>query len=164
MAPGGIRFSPRCRRCRRLRKSGEEKRGVKEEPPPEPERPAAGGAARSSPEVQRQSGAAAAPAPRGEPRSGISGHPGGAAGTPRLRRRPARALCGSLAPRAPATPGVAWVFCPSSTGLLFPPASPNLLRAANSIKIKHRGRFKKKSKQRRKYSLKNNEPPRKGNV
>lgn len=37
---------------------------MKEEPPPEPERPAAGGAARRAPEVQRQSGVAAAPAPR----------------------------------------------------------------------------------------------------
>lgn len=152
--------------CERV---GRKKRGVKEEPPPEPERPAAGGAARRAPEVQRQSGAAAAPAPRrsyppAESRAQESrGTREAQPGTPRLRRWPARALCGSLAPRAPTTPGVAWVFCPSSTGLLFP-ASPNLLRAANSIKIKHRGRFKKKSKQRQKYSLKNNEPPRKGNV
>lgn len=67
---------------------------------------------------------------RGQLRSASLGHPGGAPGTPRLRRWPARAPCGSLAPRAPATQGVAWVGCLSSDGLLFP-ASPNLLRAAN---------------------------------
>ncbi|MEJ1286507.1 hypothetical protein NN561_017515 [Cricetulus griseus] len=101
------------------------------------EEPLAALARSLAPEVQRQSGAAAAPLlpVSRQPRSGTSGHPGGAAGTPRLRRRPARALCGSFAPREPATQGVAWVGCLSSDRLLSP-ASPNLLRAANSIKIK----------------------------
>lgn len=136
---------PHCCRCCRLRKSGEEKRGE-------------GGAAararaagcgrsrsprsRSAETKPRGRGFSAPPLlpARGELRSGTSGNPGGAAGTSRLRCRPARALRRSLALRAPATPGVAWVGYPSSDGLLFS-ASPNLLRTANSIKIKPRERF-----------------------
>lgn len=117
---------------------------MKEEQPPEPEWPAAGGATLGAPEVQRQSRAAAASAPRRscppvensalEPRGtreAQPGLPGFSAGLPGLCA--GRLLRGRL-------PGVAWVGYRSSDGLLFP-ASPNLLRPANSIKIKPQGRF-----------------------
>lgn len=124
---------------------------MKEEPPSPPRRSGAAGRGRSgSPrsrsEETKPRGASSAPRalsfcppaesharnPRGgrEERPGL---PGFTAGLPGLRA--GRSL------------GVAWVGCPR-TGRLLSPASPNPLRAANSIKIKPRGRFLKKSKQR----------------
>lgn len=143
---------------------------MKEEPPPEPERPAAGGAARRAPEVQRQSGVAATPAPRRsyppsesraqEPRGTREAQPGSPASPP--------ACPGSVRVARSTGAGHAG-SCLGVLPKLYWAAFPRLSQSAegrqlNQNKTPRKVLFKKKSKQRRKYSLKNNEPPRKGNV
>lgn len=129
---------------------------MKEEPPPPPPpRARAAGRGRSrSPcsrsEETKRRGAPSAPRarrscrPARPPRAALA-TPGAAERCgrgSRLRRRPPQAPRGPLAGLARAARGIAWVGCPRASGLLSP-ASLNPLRAANSIKIKTRGRLKK---------------------